>query len=444
VTELAGWGRVPVVRGDERLSEDLKTVCRGAVLTRGLGRSYGDASLPAQEGAAVAGTRFGNRLLAFDEVTGVLRAEAGLSLVQLEAFCRPKGWVSPVCPGTQWVTVGGMVASDVHGKNHHVAGTFGEHVRALRMLLADGRVFELSPDCEDPAERELFAATLGGMGLTGHILEVEVQLSRVESAWIHTEEEIATGLADLVTRLRRASAEWPYTVAWVDSLTRGAHMGRGVVMKGRWATASEAPARAPEVKRRVPVPIELPGWVLGPLTVRAFDSVFYRSHAWRPKHGIVHPETFFYPLDTLLHWNRLYGKQGFVQHQCVLPVDDGEEVVHRFFDTLTRFAGASFLTVMKDCGPEGSGMISFPRPGLSVALDIPMRGERTQALVDALNEHVLSVGGRVYLAKDALTRPEHFRAMEPRLDAWNAIRRRWDPDGLLKSALSVRLLGDVR
>jgi FAD/FMN-containing dehydrogenase len=427
-----------VVEGIERLSPDLATACRGAVLSRGLGRSYGDASLPAHTGDVVAGTRFGNCVLGFDRERGLLRAEAGFTLADLDAISRPAGWVSPVCPGTSQVTLGGMVASDVHGKNHHVRGTFGEHVTGIRLIVADGRTLDISPQVEG----ELFAATLGGMGLTGHILEVEVQLAAVSAPWIHTEEEIATDLADLVVRLRRASRDWPYTMAWVDSLTRGRAMGQGVVMKGRWAEPGEAPDEPPPRLGRVSLPMDFPGWVLGPASVRAFNMGFYGMHKLKPRHGIVHPDTFFYPLDSLLNWNRMYGRQGFIQHQCVLPVDDGEEPIHRFFDTLTSMGGASFLTVLKDCGAEGTGMISFPRPGLSVALDIPMRGESTQVLVDALNRHVLDAGGRIYLAKDALTRPEDFRAMEPRLDGWNTVRKRWDPEGVFKSALSVRLLGD--
>ncbi len=436
--KLSGWGRYPVVEGAEQLSEDLSTACRGAALSRGLARSYGDASLPASPDAVVAGTRFGNRVLSFDHETGLFRAEAGFTLRELDAISRPAGWVSPVCPGTAQVTLGGMVGSDVHGKNHHVRGTFGEHVVSLRMLVADGRCLDISRD----AEAELFTATLGGMGLTGHILEVEVQLAAVSAPWIHMEEEIATDLRDLVTRLRRASREWPYTMAWVDSLTRGRAMGRGVVMKGRWAEPGEAPPEPPASLPRITLPFDFPSFVLGNISVAAFNMAFYGMHKLRPRNGIVHPDSFFYPLDSLLQWNRMYGRKGFIQHQCVLPVDEGEASIHRFFDTLTSFGDASFLTVLKDCGPAGTGMISFPRPGLSVALDIPMRGERTQELVDALNRHVLDAGGRVYLAKDALTRPADFRAMEPRLDAWNSVRRKWDPEGLLKSALSVRLLGD--
>jgi len=439
VTVLSGWGRVPTVEGHERLGENLAEVCRPASLSRGLGRSYGDASLPARPGAVVAGTRLGDRIVAFDRATGVLRAEAGFRLEQLEHLARPAGWVSPVSPGTRHVTLGGMIASDVHGKNHHVAGCIGAYVQALRVQLADGSELEIGPERE-PA---LFAATLGGMGLTCHILEVELQLAAIARPWIVTEEQTWPDLPALVAALRAASRQWPYTVAWVDALTRGRHLGRGVVITGRWAEAHEAPATVPAHTRTATVPFDLPTWVLGRASVRAFDELFYRAHHWRPRRGLVHPDTFFYPLDGIRRWNRLYGAPGFVQHQCVLPVGDDDRVITSYFETLTRHGGASFLTVLKDCGAEGRGLLSFPKPGLSVALDIPMRGAATQALVDALNRHVIEAGGRIYLAKDALTRAADFAAMEPRLAAFDAVRRTWDPARRLRSALSVRLFGDA-
>jgi len=360
MTRLSGWGRIPVVEATERLSEDLLPVCREAVLTRGLGRSYGDASLPCEPGAIVAGSRLADRVLSFDKESGVIRAEAGFRLSSLDSLVRPLGWTSPVCPGTSWVTLGGMVASDIHGKNHHVAGTFGEHVRALRMLVADGRVLDIGP----ATESELFNATLGGMGLTGHILEVEVQLKAIPSQWILIDEQPAANLDELIVGLREASSNWPYTVAWVDALARGASMGRGVVMAGRWAEASEAPAHPPKARPEFRLPIDLPSWALGRFTVKAFDEVFYHSHRLRPRRGIVHPVAFFYPLDACLDWNRMYGRSGLIQYQCVLPVENDTTIVRRFFETLTRIGGASFLTVIKDCGPEGRGLLSFPRPGV--------------------------------------------------------------------------------
>lgn len=439
---LCGWGRYPVVEGEERLAEDLEaaSASRTVVLSRGLGRSYGDASLPPPGGHLVLGTQLADRILSFDESTGLLRAEAGFALTELNRIFYPRGWASPVSPGTQYVTLAGMVASDVHGKNHHVAGCFGEHVRSLRMRLADGRVVEVSDDHEP----ELFRATLGGMGLTGHILEVAVQLERIPSAWVWRESEQVEDLESLVRRLQSDSREWPFTMSWVDCLQKGKAMGRGIVMRGRWASKEEAPPRPPVMGTRIAVPFDLPQCVLGHWSVRLFNLAYFRRHGSGVRRGIVHPQAFFYPLDAIRQWNRLYGKRGFTQYQCVLPVDEAGKSYRDLFTALSCNGGASFLSVVKDCGAEGKGMMSFPRPGISVALDLPMHGARTQRLVDELNEIVIAAGGRIYLAKDALTRPEHLRAMEPRLEAFNAVRRRWDPEGRLRSALSQRLLGGCR
>jgi decaprenylphospho-beta-D-ribofuranose 2-oxidase len=438
MNKINGWGRYPTVQGYERFSEDLETISQDALLMRGLGRSYGDASLPPLEGQTVTNSTLADRLIAFDPETGVLRAEAGFSLFDLNRLFPPRGWATPVSPGTQYVTLGGMVASDVHGKNHHVKGCFGEHVRSLRMRVADGRVLEVT----DESEPELFRATLGGMGLTGHILEVEVQLEAIPSAWIWGESEQVYGLDELVANLRASSVEWPFTMSWVDSMKRGAQMGRGIVMRGRWAEPHEAPAKPPTPRTGPPVPIDLPSWLLNSFTISAFNTLYFRKHGRKLKQGVIHPWTFTYPLDAIGSWNRIYGRRGFAQYQCVMPVEDDPSVVRRFFEVMTSSGGASFLTVVKDCGPEGKGMMSFPKPGISIALDLPMHDRKTQATIDALNEVVIAASGRIYLTKDALTRPAHFRAMEQRLDAWNAVRRKWDPDGKIRSAQSVRLFGD--
>jgi FAD/FMN-containing dehydrogenase len=258
--ELSGWGRHPVVRGVERISEDLLAASGDVCLSRGLGRSYGDASLPADATRPVLGTRLADRILAFDPESGILRAEAGLSMERINALFPARGFAAPVSPGTQFVTLGGMVASDVHGKNHHVAGSFGEHVRALRLRVADGRVLEVTAE----SEPELFLATLGGMGLTGHILEVEVTLERIPSPWILAERERARDLDELVEALRAASRQWPFTVAWADTAARGPHMGRGFLTRGRWAEPGEAPVRPPARRHRFDVPVDLPGWVIAP------------------------------------------------------------------------------------------------------------------------------------------------------------------------------------
>jgi FAD/FMN-containing dehydrogenase len=230
-------------------------------------------------------------------------------------------------------------------------------------------------------------------------------------------------------------------MGWIDCLSRGAKLGRGILMRGRWATAAEAPRKAPRAPLRPSVPFELPGALLSRLSVSAFNEGYYRSHVPALRRGLVHPESFFFPLDAIGHWNRLYGRRGFTQYQCVIPRSGGPRAVRSLLEALTERGGASFLCVIKDCGPEGAGLSSFPKPGISIALDIPIRDD-TQSLVDALNELVIEEGGRIYLAKDAITRAQHFRAMEPRLPEWTRIRRHWDPEGQLRSAQSVRILGD--
>lgn len=417
-------------------SEDLPAVTRDVPLTRGLGRAYGDAALPAPGDDRVAGSRLADRILAFDPQTGLVTAEAGLSLAALYRAFLPRGFFTPVSPGTQFVTVGGMVAADVHGKNHHRDGCFGEHVRALRLRVADGSIVTCSAD----ERADLFHATVGGMGLTGHILEVTFHLVRVPSPWIHQESERIGNIDQFIEALRGAAPAWPMTVGWIDCLAGGAAMGRGILYKGRWADAAEAPRTFPHMRAPVTVPFTAPEALLSPLLMRAFNTAYYHRHGASPTTRVVHPRDYFYPLDALGEWNRLYGPRGMAQYQCVLPDGSGHDAARRLLQLVSTVGGASFLCVIKDCGPEGHGLLSFPKPGISIALDLPMRGG-TQSLVDRMNEQVIRDGGRIYLAKDALTRPEHFRAMESRLDRFLDVRRTWDPEGRFRSALSKRLFG---
>jgi decaprenylphospho-beta-D-ribofuranose 2-oxidase len=434
---LSGWGRV-AVPGREVRSEDLRAITRTAVLTRGLGRSYGDSSLPPPGESWVAATPLADRILSFDPGTGVLRAEAGLALRALNRLFLPRGFYAPVTPGTQQITLGGMVAADVHGKNHHRAGCVGNHVLSLLVRVADGRVVRCSPD----EEWDLFRATIGGMGLTGHVLEVELRLERVPSAWVLRETERVADIDAFIAALKQAGPEWPHTMGWIDCVSGGSRLGRGILMKGRWAEPREAPAGRPRPLVRPALPFVVPGFVLNPLTVRVFNELLFRSHVPRVRRGVVHPEAFFYPLDAIGHWNRLYGPRGFTQYQCVLPETAGPGAARRLLTRLTGLGGASMLCVIKDCGDEGAGLLSFPKKGISIAIDMPIR-DRTQAVVDALNEQVIAEGGRVYLAKDQFTRREDFRRMEPRLPEWQRIRQTWDPEGRLRSAQSVRILGDA-
>jgi FAD/FMN-containing dehydrogenase len=307
------------------------------------------------------------------------------------------------------------------------------------MRVPDGRVIEVT----EAAEPELFRATLGGMGLTGHILEVEVQLESIPTPWIWCEIRGVRDLDELVTGIRSESRRWPFTMAWADPTARGASMGRGILTVGRYARPDEAPAAPPQMRGRIAVPVDLPGWAVAPWSIRIFNTLYYRLRSWRHFTGITHPQPFFYPLDAVRHWNRLYGRRGFAQYQCVLPLAEDGGAYRRFFDVLTSMGGASPVSVIKDCGAEGRGLLSFPKPGISIALDLPFRRGHTQALVDALNRVVIEAGGRIYLTKDALTRAEDLRAMEPRLEAFREIRQKWDPDARMRSAQSVRLLGDA-
>ncbi len=434
--ELTGWGRHPTVNGVERLTEDLEVGSEGAELSRGLGRSYGDASLPVAGGLAL-GTRLADRILSFDPATGLLHAEAGLSLHDLTWTFLPRGWSSPVMPGTAYITLGGMVAADVHGKEHHISGTFGRHVERLRMRLANGEVLWTSrAEDEHP---DLFRATLGGMGLTGHVLEVKLRLQTVPSPWVYQETERVQNLDLFLDALDRAAESWPMTMGWIDCLKGGASMGRGILFRGRWAQPSEAPSEAPTRKPRFSLPIDLPSFLLNSLSMRLFNEAVYRSHWRRVTRDVVHPEEFFHPLDKILHWNRGYGRRGFTQYQCVVPSRDG---ARRVLKLLTEAKAASFLCVLKDCGAEGEGVLSFPRPGTSLAIDLPIK-KHTEQVVARLNEQVISEGGRIYLAKDTFTWQEHFRAMEgDRLERFLEIRRRFDPESRLRSTLSERILGD--
>lgn len=439
---VAGWGRHPIARGAVARPERLLLPPGGRpVLPRGLGRSYGDAAVPAAPGALVLETVRADRLLAFDRERGTLTCEAGLSLAEILRVFLPRGWFPPVTPGTKFVTVGGCVACDVHGKNHHRDGSFGRFVDRLVLQVADGSVVECGP----ARERELFLATVGGMGLTGLITEVTLRLQPVDSAWMVVESEPVPGLGAMLDSLRDAGKNWPYTVGWIDCLARGAALGRGILMRGRHASRAEAPAVPPPEPRRLEVPLDAPEWLLGPVLMRGFNAAYYRSHARRirgarrpvPYHG------FFYPLDAIRAWNRLYGRRGFLQYQCVVPRAAGPPAVAEILERVVEAGTASFLAVIKDCGPESDAYLSFPLEGTTLALDLPYRGRRTETLVHELNATVIAAGGRVYLAKDAVTRAQDFARMVPRLAEWRKVRDRWDPERRFRSAQSVRLLGDT-
>jgi decaprenylphospho-beta-D-ribofuranose 2-oxidase len=436
---VSGWGRHPVRPGRVARPERLALPAgETPLLARGLGRAYGDAAVPAAPGGLVIETTRADRILAFDPATGRLTCEAGLSLADLLRVFVGRGWFPPVTPGTKFVTVGACVACDVHGKNHHRDGSFGAFVDRVKLLTAEGREVECGPS----TERELFLATVGGMGLTGLIVEVTLRLRRIETPWIVLETEGVGGLDAMLDGLRRSAGDWPYTVGWIDCFARGRGLGRGILMRGHHASGAEAAQGAVSVPRRLGVPMDAPEWLLNPWLMRGFNQAYYWRHGARLQRRLVSYDEFFYPLDAVEGWNRLYGPRGFLQFQCVLPRAAGAAPVAALLDRLAAAGAASFLAVIKDCGPASEALLSFPMEGITLALDLPYRGVRTEALVHELNAIVITAGGRVYLAKDAVTRPEDFARMVPRLAEWKTVRDKWDPGRRFRSAQSVRLFGD--
>jgi FAD/FMN-containing dehydrogenase len=436
---VAGWGRHPIVPGRVERSEHL-ALPPGfePLVARGLGRAYGDAAVPARPGGRVLESTRADRIRSFDPATGRLHCEAGLSLAEILRVFVPRGWFPPVTPGTRFVTVGACVACDVHGKNHHRDGSFGNFVERVTLLTADGRLVECGP----ARERELFLATIGGMGLTGLIVEVVLHLRRIETPWIVLETQGMASLEVMLEGLRLSAAHWPYTVGWIDCLARGRHVGRGILMRGRHATAAEAGAHRARRPSRLRVPFDAPEWLLNPVFMRWFNGIYAWTHGRTLRRRVVSYDRFFYPLDAIADWNRLYGPRGFLQYQCVVPRGAGSRPVLALLERLAAAGAASFLAVIKDCGPGSDAYLSFPLEGTTLALDLPYRGAPTESLLHDLNAIVIEHGGRVYLAKDAITRPDDFARMMPRLGEWQAVRDRWDPARRFRSGLSVRLLGD--
>jgi len=430
---FSGWGRHPVLEGHMVRPErygDLASLA--GALGRGLGRSYGDASLR-QDGTLCSMLRL-NRMLAFEPGTGLLVAEAGLSLAEIAAHFLPRGWFLPVTPGTKFVTLGGAVAADVHGKNHHLDGCISEHVPWIEVFTPAQGLTRCGPE-EDP---ELFWATVGGMGLTGIIGTVALRLQAVPGPWLEVVHHPARNLDEILERFADPALDAPYSVAWIDCLAKGAHLGRSVLMLGRHVAGEAGPARFPAAPR-LNLPFDLPAFCLGTFNVRLFNALFYRLNAGKTRPFRSGLDPFFYPLDAVGQWNRAYGPRGFVQYQCVLPEASTREGMRQILESVSAAGAASFLAVLKKLGAEGRGLLSFPRAGFTLALDMPFRGADTVALLRHLDEQVLRCGGRVNLCKDAHLDREAFRAMYPRLDAWLAVKRRVDPEGRLTSSLGNRL-----
>ncbi|MFF8276595.1 FAD-binding protein [Streptomyces lateritius] len=440
---LTGWGRTaPTLarvlrpRSYEEASDAVRACGARGSIARGLGRAYGDAAQNA--GGSVLDMTGLDRVRTIDATAGLVVCDAGVSLHRLMEVLLPLGWFVPVSPGTRYVTVGGAIGADIHGKNHHVSGSFARHVTSLELLTADGEIRTVVPGTD------LFDATAGGMGLTGVILSATLRLLPVETSLMTVDTERAGDLDDLMARLTATDHHYRYSVAWIDLLARGAATGRSVLTRGDHAPYDALPRRA----RRAPLafrpgrlpaaPALVPEGLLGRTTVGLFNDVWYRRAPRHRTGELQRLSAFFHPLDGVPHWNRIYGRGGFVQYQFVVG-HGHEETLRRIVQRIARRGCPSFLAVLKRFGEGDPGWLSFPMPGWTLALDIPARLSGLGAFLDELDEEVVDAGGRVYLAKDSRLRPDLLDAMYPRLADFRALRAALDPRSVFTSDLSRRL-----
>lgn len=427
---VSSWGKLGNWEHDVRALSDRHQVVHQLQSSRpgiahGMGRSYGDVCLN-PDGVLWKTTGL-DRFISLDESTGRLVCEAGVLLRDIQRLTIPRGWILPVTPGTQLVTVGGAIANDVHGKNHHVLGSFGDHVQRIKLTRTDGITFECGPGLLP----EWFAATVGGLGLTGVITEAEIKLRRVAGPWLNTETVPYANLDEFIHLADDSEAGWEHTVSWIDCISGG---GRGLFMRGNPSDVGTRPE--PKGRKRT-MPFVPPISLVNKLSLRPFNMAYFNLKKRQAGRSIAYYESFFYPLDNLLEWNRMYGPKGFFQYQSVVPRAVGRDAVQAMLGEIARSGDGSFLAVLKTFGNrQPVGMMSFPQPGVTLALDFPNRGERTLKLFERLDAIVREASGRIYLAKDARMPRDLFEAGYPRLAEFLQYR---DPG--ISSALSRRLIG---
>ena len=448
-TELMGWGRTAPTASDLRrptsaveLQRALPTTSPRGLLARGLGRSYGDAAQ--NSGGTVIETTDVDAFTIHDSEPGssmvLVTAEAGASIDRMLHALVPQGLFVPVTPGTRYVTVGGAIAADIHGKNHHHKGSWCQHLESLRLQLADGSVVDVGPE-RDP---DLFWATAGGMGLTGVILEATIRCPRIGSSRLLVDTDRAPDLDSVLELMSSGDHAYDYSVAWIDLMATGKSMGRSVLTRGRFATAEEA---APKTGRDAfaykagviaNTPPFIPPGLLNKLSIRAFNELWFRKAPAERRDELQTIPTFFHPLDMVGGWNRIYGPGGFLQWQFVIPFGT-EATLTRIIGELSKAGCTSFLAVLKSFGEGNPAPLSFPTAGWTLALDIPTGVPGLGPLLDHLDDLVAEAGGRIYLAKDSRMRAELVGTMYPRLDEWRAVRDRVDPNRVFRSDLARRL-----
>ena len=440
---LTGWGRTAPSRATivapesiEQIVEVVRTAGPRGVLARGLGRSYGDA---AQSGGASVFDMTALRSFDLDVELGTVTASAGASVDDLLRSLVPAGFFVPVTAGTRFVTVGGAIAADIHGKNHHVEGSFGAHVTRMTVIDGNGDVRELAPD--DASTSEMFWATVGGMGLTGVIVDATFRLLPIATSLMSVDTLRCSSLDEVMARMIEGDDDYRYSVAWIDTVSPS---GRGVLTRGDHAARDQLSGRAAAnpLDYKTPTlssaPVFAPNGLLNTATVRAFNEAWFRKAPKDKKGGLESIPTFFHPLDGVRDWNRVYGPRGFLQYQFVVP-DEAGWLVERTLSRLRDVGAPSFLTVLKRFGPANLAPLSFPQPGWTLAADVPAGNDQLIDVLDELDELVAGVGGRLYLAKDSRQSPEMLAATYPRLGEWQAVRDRMDPRGVFTSDLGRRL-----
>ena len=441
---LSGWGRTAPsaahlveAHTDAEAADAVASVGSRGLVARGLGRGYGDCAQNA--GGVVLDGPANSGIVDIDLPGARVTARAGTSLHELMERLVPLGLFVPVTPGTRMVTVGGAIAADIHGKNHHRAGSFCNHVESMRLLDGNGDIRTLTPT-EHPEE---FWATAGGMGLTGVVLEATIRMKPITSSRLRVDTDRADDLDAVMALMVEGDDRYDYSVAWIDLLARGASMGRSVLDRGSFATEEEVTAegiRQPLefATSQLPSPPDIvPSGLLNRATIMAFNELWFRKAPASRRDALMSIEAFFHPLDMIAEWNRIYGKRGFLQWQCVVP-DEGHEVIRNAVGRLSGAGISSFLAVLKRMGDRNGGHLSFPIRGWTLALDMPVT-PGLGPLLDELDEAVVDAGGRIYLAKDSRVRPELIPLMYPRLEQWREVRSKLDPAGRIHSDLARRL-----
>ncbi len=442
--DLSGWGRFPVEKCDayrpesvEEIRELIRVAPSESLISRGMGRSYGDASLNSGRGV-ILHERL-NRILSFDPETGLLHCEASVTLAEIIDVFLPQGFFPAVTPGSKNISLGGAIAADVHGKNHHRDGTISGQVLGFHVLTGEGELVS----CSRSENSRLFWATLGGMGLTGAVVDVRLKLRRVDSSYLKTQTIRTTDLQETLDEIILRDRDYDYSVAWIDCLARKKSLGRALLLRANPASPSELPSFEREspysIRRKLPltVPFSMPSFFLNSGNMKAFNSCFY----WWPRRteALRDFESYFYPLDAISNWNRVYGQKGVLQYQLVLPLESSSQGLREILERVAESGWASFLGVLKSTGPESGGLLSFPFEGTSLALDFPNRHDSIFAFLRELDRLVIHYGGRTYLAKDSSLTPSTFRTMYPAYEDFLEVKAEVDPNGRFSSSLSRRI-----